>query len=318
MGSVLTAVEFVAWGVCAPLCCCGLYQVLVWLLLWLMGYSPFSEILLARDTFLSFTIIYEIVIVVTFANSNRVDDINSSFVGLVLFLFTALCMVSVSIDFLLVTLNVSKKGLAEIENRDERNAFYIMYVFVTFILFCFGISKTIVWLSELHLFFLFFLSMLLGFCLSSTAHKWIKSDFPKVVEIFGFLSKEAKALLCSFLICSVVIKASNQSYGTSEFWTKSYVEGKGNTKVLIKPDALKLDETNTCPTFDGNEARVIIDGEWIIRACKKTEWTNKIKLHHVTKFSSCLFEYHSIVRKAQVISIIQRFHTKARYPVGKK
>ena len=135
---------------------------------------------------------------------------------------------------------------------------------VTVMLFCCGISKVIVGLSELDLIILvLFLSVFLGLCLSSTAHKWIESHFPQVAEAFGGASKEVKAFLFSFLICSVVIKASNQSYETSKLWNKSYDEGQVGTKLLSQADALRLDETNSCPTFDNNEAHAITDGEWL-------------------------------------------------------
>ena len=243
MGALISAIAVMNCfvNVCTIFCCYGIYQVLLWVWLLYTGSVLYSDILLTIYALLSFAIIY---VTFTFAISDTVDAFVSTvheFVCIVR--FSLFCVAAA----LLVKLNVIKRSVDSV---------HPSFMFVTVILFCCGMSKLMIWLSELHLFLLFVLLTLFGLCISSAVSKWIESHFSADGTLLMVFLKELKCFFFSFLICSIIINVSNPSYGT-----KPYAEGQGDMKIRIKTDALRPSETDTCPTFDGNEARAIIDGE---------------------------------------------------------
>ena len=190
--------------ICSIVCCCGIYQMLLWLRLsWTESFS-FSSILPNISALLSLTIIYAVVVVVIRRfqpNNLSLGAFLASFVG-----GLCVCLTGLTHDLSFT--------LTKLYNGPSQPTFLLFRTFVAVSLFWCGISKIIMWLSDLHLFLLFFLLMAVGgLCISCAVCKWIKSHLSEDVGNC-ILSTQVKVFLFSVLICSVIIKVPNQGYET--------------------------------------------------------------------------------------------------------
>ena len=150
--SVLTSIG----RVCAIVCCCGCYQVLLWLWLLLTGSFSLSDILLTICVILGLGIIYVVVMFAVFD-----EDVSSSGASLLV-----LCGAFSSLSYALV------EALTKINKEPSRSDVFVLFIFAAVkLLFCCGISKMNLWLSKLHPILLLFLLMLLGLFVSSTVNR---------------------------------------------------------------------------------------------------------------------------------------------------